>query len=56
MIISPFRIGILLTKPITLRERARRLNMPMAVILPNKVETVAAINAMVNVLISALVS
>ena len=31
--ISPFRIGILFTKPIALRERAFKLKMPMAAML-----------------------
>ena len=38
------------------RERAFRLKMPIAVTLPNKVEAVAAIKAMVTVLINAFIS
>ncbi len=53
--ISPFRIGILFTKPIALRERAFKLKMPMAAMLPNKVDAVAASSAMVMVLIRAFI-
>jgi hypothetical protein len=56
IIISPFKIGILLTKLIALRARGRRLNMPIAVILPSKVDTVAAIKAMLKVLTKAFVN
>ena len=56
VIISPFRIGMLFTKLMAFRERAFRLKMPIAVILPSRVEAVAAIKAMVTVLISAFIS
>ena len=45
-----------LTKLIALRARGRRLNMPIAVILPSKVDTVAAIKAMLKVLTKAFVN
>ena len=54
--ISPFKIGIVLINPTAFRLRARKLNMPMAAILPNKVETVAAMKAMAIVLIQAFIS
>lgn len=47
---------MLLTKLIALRARGRRLNMPIAVILPSKVDTVAAIKAMLKVLTKAFVN
>ncbi len=55
VIISPFRIGILFTKLIALRERDFKLKMPIAATLPNKVEAVAANRAIVIVLISAFI-
>ena len=55
VMISPFRIGILFTKPIALRERAYKLKMPMAAMLPNKVDAVAASSAMVMVLTRAFI-
>ena len=54
--ISPFKIGIVLINPTAFRLRARKLNIPMAAILPNKVETVAAMKAMAIVLIQAFIS
>ena len=47
---------MLFTKLMAFRERAFRLKMPIAVILPSRVEAVAAIKAMVTVLISAFIS
>ena len=56
MMMSPFKIGMLLTKVIAWRAlRLRRLWMPMAVNVPKRVETVAVIRAMVIVLMSAAV-
>ena len=55
VIISPFRIGILFTKPIALRERDFMLKMPIAATLPNNVEAVAASRAIVIVLIKAFI-
>ena len=54
VIISAFIIGIALAKFITWRVRDRRLKIPIAAILPNSVETVAAIIAMANVFHNAL--
>ena len=54
--ISPFRIGIVLMNPMAFRLRVRKLNIPMAAMLPNNVETVAAIKAMAMVLIHAFIS
>lgn len=55
VIISPFRIGMLFTNPIALRERAFRLNIPIAAMLPNNVDAVAASRAIVIVLINAFI-
>ena len=55
VIISPFRIGILFTKPIAFRERDFKLKIPIAAILPSNVDAVAASKAIVIVLISAFI-
>ena len=55
VMISPFRIGILFTKPIAFRERDFKLKIPIAAILPSNVDAVAASKAIVIVLISAFI-
>ena len=55
VIISPFRIGMLFTKPIAFRERDFKLKIPIAAILPSNVDAVAASKAIVIVLISAFI-
>ena len=56
MITSPLRMGMLLTNEMARRERDRRLWMPMAVMVPKIVDTVAVMSAMVMVLTRAAVS
>ena len=55
VMISPFRIGMVLMKPIAFRLLALRLKIPMAATLPSKVDTVAAISAMAIVLTKAFI-
>ena len=53
---SPFRMGMVLMKPIALRLRTRMLKMPIAARLPKRVETVAAIRAIKMVLTNAFIN
>jgi hypothetical protein len=54
--ISGFMIGILFVKFMTERARLFKLKIPIAATLPNAVDTVAAIKAITNVLIIALIN
>ena len=56
VMISPFKMGMLFTKPMVLRARFFKLKMPIAVMLPNKVDAVAAIRAIVTVFINAFIN
>ena len=56
IITSPLRMGMVLTKEIARRMRLlRRLWIPMAVMVPKTVDTVAVMSAMLTVLINAAV-
>ena len=56
IITSPLSMGMLLTNDMARRCRERRLCMPMAVMVPKMVDTVAVMRAMLTVLASAAVS